>query len=460
MLNLNYPIANLRGAEYNPRIISDTDLETLCQSIKQLGLVKPLIVRNDLLVAGHQRTKALLSLGVETAPVYLLSQDTTTYDEVRFNQLHNGTDLDCGDENCFIEGDLSLGYQQINPERLTGNFRGKLAGVRGEIAKLITKYGSWGGIVATQAGEVIHASQYALAAKLCGVQITTFVIKNERKNEYQNFLNKQYGVFDYSKIKRTTYVQSYAQMNRLRGDSQLKSTLYHNFVEPWLKKHPEAIGLDFGCGHGDYVKKLSSQGFDIIGVELFKRVGATDKLDITAINKMIDYLVIYLKKQRFDYVVCDSVLNSIDCEEAEKSVMTLLNLFCKPGGLVFFSGRNLERVTEEATNMTKHTQKGRSIEFLDNKGFTALYRKGHWFFQKFHDNEDCEKLITDYGFKKIDHRRNIRGTSWQVVAAKIREINLEDAIAAVSYEFNLPLSPTRRLNRHNEVIEVIKRYYD
>lgn len=91
MLDMNHDITGLRGADYNPRKIADDDIAVLAESIKRLGLVKPLIVRGDLLVAGHQRTKALRRLGATSAPVYVLPRQTTTYDEVRFNQLHNGS---------------------------------------------------------------------------------------------------------------------------------------------------------------------------------------------------------------------------------------------------------------------------------------------------------------------------------------------------------------------------------
>ena len=59
MLHLEYDITNLRGAEYNPRKIDDSDIEALAESVSRLGVVKPIIVRDDLIVAGHQRTKAL-----------------------------------------------------------------------------------------------------------------------------------------------------------------------------------------------------------------------------------------------------------------------------------------------------------------------------------------------------------------------------------------------------------------
>ena len=56
---------------------------------------------------------------------------------------------------------------------------------------------------------------------------------------------------------------------------------------------------------------------------------------------MIDTLVDDLKTRgRYDYVICDSVLNSVDSVEAEWSVLTVLKGLCKAGGSIFFSGRS------------------------------------------------------------------------------------------------------------------------
>ena len=163
MLRLDHPISNLRGAEYNPRRIAADDLAALADSLRTLGVVKPIIARGDLIDAGHQRVTALRQMGVTHAPVYLLPVETTTYDEVRFNQLHNGTDLDGGDENCSITGPLpALGFATIEAARIRGNFRAGMAVVRTEICRLVQKFGGWGAAVVTQDGDVIHCAQYAL----------------------------------------------------------------------------------------------------------------------------------------------------------------------------------------------------------------------------------------------------------------------------------------------------------
>ena len=114
MLHLNYDITHLRGAEYNPRFIGEDDLARLAESVRELGLVKPLIVRGDLLVAGHQRTKALRKLGITRAAVYVLPCETTVYDEVRFNQLHNGVTLAGAHVKILVVGFIGMLQQTVD----------------------------------------------------------------------------------------------------------------------------------------------------------------------------------------------------------------------------------------------------------------------------------------------------------------------------------------------------------
>lgn len=61
-------------------------------------------------------------------------------------------------------------------------------------------------------------------------------------------------------------------------------------------------------------------------------------------NRMIDALVKHLQERRkFDVVVCDSVLNSVDSMKAERSVIDFLNLVASDR--LFISGRPLDAVT-------------------------------------------------------------------------------------------------------------------
>lgn len=62
------PIQDLKYYPGNPRKISDAEIEKLKTSIKEFGIVQPLIInqRNEV-IGGNQRLKALVDLGLDTA---------------------------------------------------------------------------------------------------------------------------------------------------------------------------------------------------------------------------------------------------------------------------------------------------------------------------------------------------------------------------------------------------------
>ena len=62
-------LADIKGAEYNPRFLSEEKFQKLRASIRELGIIKPLLVRieNKTTIAGHQRTKAMRAEGINTS---------------------------------------------------------------------------------------------------------------------------------------------------------------------------------------------------------------------------------------------------------------------------------------------------------------------------------------------------------------------------------------------------------
>jgi len=72
-------IDELRPDPTNPRRISDEELEALTRSIKEFGLVDPIVARAEdkTVIGGHQRLVAARRLGMKTVPVVLtdLSQE-------------------------------------------------------------------------------------------------------------------------------------------------------------------------------------------------------------------------------------------------------------------------------------------------------------------------------------------------------------------------------------------------
>jgi len=455
---LEHDITTIKPAPYNPRKISDEKLELLKVSVQKLGIVKPVIIRKDTIVAGHQRTKALLEIGIKYSPAYLLVENVNTYDEMMFNQLHNGTDMDTGDENAFVEKSNQLGY--VDKKVIAGDKKASGAQLRLEISKMLLKYGPWGSCVAMQSGKVIHAAQYALSCYMLNFPCRVYYIEDEKEELYLSFLNNQYGEFNYDNIKRDPFVQTYAQPLRLSKDpksvKENRAPTYENKIVPWLKAQPEKRFLDFGCGRGDYIRELKKAGFDAHGMEFFVKKGGK-ALNIEATHLMVDELVHELKKGKFDITMADYVLNSVITKEAESDVVNCLNIFCKMGGKVLFSGHRVVAVESKKISKSANLKKRYplTLEFLDKDNFTGKFYKGHWFFQMSHTDEQAKRLAVDHGLEVIEYKK--AGFFWYIEAKKIAEIPEEEARASIEREFNMPYNTEEivRLNRHQEVLEAL-----
>src|SRR5680860_1804872 len=71
------PLDSLSPDTANPRRISEKDLEALTRSMREFGLVDPLVARREtrVVIGGHQRLLAARKLGLRTVPVVFLALD-------------------------------------------------------------------------------------------------------------------------------------------------------------------------------------------------------------------------------------------------------------------------------------------------------------------------------------------------------------------------------------------------
>ncbi len=65
------PIGDLRPDPFNPRRISDAEMESLTRSIREFGLIAPIVARREdkVVIGGHQRLVAARRLGLDSVPV-------------------------------------------------------------------------------------------------------------------------------------------------------------------------------------------------------------------------------------------------------------------------------------------------------------------------------------------------------------------------------------------------------
>ena len=113
----NLPIGDLRPDPANPRRINDDELEALTRSIREFGLIDPIIARREdnIVIGGHQRLLAARKLGLKQVPVVLvdLPEEQAHLLNLALNKISGTWDQELlarllADLNAVPDVDLSL----------------------------------------------------------------------------------------------------------------------------------------------------------------------------------------------------------------------------------------------------------------------------------------------------------------------------------------------------------------
>ena len=440
---------DIKPADYNPRRISDSAFAELKGSLKTLGFILPIIVNreNMTIVAGHQRTKAVMAIGLTEAPCYYVS-GIDIESEVRFNQVHNGIELEPDIHSECLNVRAPGFYDDIAAEDFI--IKDSKATIVKDMCQLMVNYGN--ALCAIVIGsECVFGNNYIKAAKITGMPIHCCFVEESKRAMFEYYFKQDYGVFSYDHIERGDFVQGLAQPPRLKVLPW--SCLYEIAVPHLQNEDRKSVKVfDFGCGKAQYITKLHKQlGYrNAIGLEFFNH--NTVGISVEHGQEMVDDFIAFVKANgKFDYVICDAVINSVNTQEAEDAVLMCLNLFCKMGGKIFISGRNLEYMKQQ-TEANRNTTPMMSINFFDENGLTAIMKQGQWFFQKFLTDEDVDKIIKRMGFDVFVRKKS--SGYFFIGAYKTKDFPKEEYAKAVDYEFNLKLPNNRRYNRHGDVKEL------
>lgn len=443
-------------APYNPRRISDAQFAELRRSLRTVGCVVPILVnrRNGVIVAGHQRARAMLAEGIAEAPAFLID-GLNPGDEMKFNQLHNGTEARADGTSCAVPPGTPCGAFTRIPARAFTVPRVPACTVK-ETCRLIMTYGNvFSAVVCGGMAFLGHA--YARACSLLRIGVNAYVADPSLAADIARFFGQDYGEYCYDGIERHTYVQGLAQMNRaVEAGGGKTSRLYLRMVQPWLARQPgggKGLSiLDFGCGKGAYVRHLRETGFaSAIGLEFYNHNGVS--VSAAAGNAQIDALLRHVRERGlFDVVVCDSVVNSVDSMEAEVAVLRCLNLLWSGKGACFVSGRTRVHAERDQRKMRDTAQK-QFIRFLDRDGFTAQYRRGSWFFQHYHTRDSLTRSLDAAGLAVEEWDED--GCAFRARLSRARVPDAVETRSAVAFEFNLPLPGGMSYNRHIDALSAL-----
>lgn len=440
-------ISDIKPASYNPRRITEESFSELQGSLKTLGFILPIIInkRNMTIVAGHQRTKASTAVGITEVPAYFVD-GASLEAEILFNQVHNGIENEPEEHGkCLIhlaDGEFHEAVPASNFDVSTA-----MASFVKDNCKLITEYGD--ALCAIVCGnEVVFGNNYIRACQCLNIPCHVYSLDPSKRMMFDYYFKKSYGFFSYDHIERADFVQGRAQMtNKTFEHSQI-----YRMALPFItaENNRNLHIFDFGCGKAFSITHMKQVlGYrHSVGLEFFNhnRVG----ISVEKGNEMIDNLIAHVQKYGlFDYVICDSVLNSVNSQKAEDSVLGCLLLFCKLGGSIFFCGRSMKSVYEKR-NFKKATKNCEyDARFLDENGLTAKMTQGQWYYQKFHSPDDIDRIVERFGFDVFTRKDD--GKMWKIGAMKVKQLPDEAYMEAIDFEFNMKLPNNRRYGRHNDI---------
>lgn len=422
-------LTGLRPAPYNPRHLDEAAAEELRESLRRLGLVRPIIATADgTIVAGHQRTMTCKALGVTRGALFIVPP-VCEGDEVRFNQLHNGTDVELNVQVRLPAG--APGWAEHPPEAIDGELLQPGGPVRHEIYRLVNRYGLWGGAVAMPDGRVVSGGQYALACKAHGRPCRVCYLTPEGA-EHAEYLARTYGVFDYSRVPSTPWQQTFCQPQRYEGSQTAESPLYREFVLPRFRRRERL--LDLGCGVGAYVRRMRAAGLDATGWEPYPR--EFDTIDRNVARALTLDLIAALGRGPFDVGVSDSVVNATGSVDRSRDVLRGLALAVRQGGRVYVSGIEREALQSDEKSPRYGGKDGRirRIHFLDDKGFTANHYHGGWMFQWANREADARALLEAHIGPVV--RMDVSNSYWRAEVTNTRPEGESVLLEAALREFD------------------------
>ena len=276
------------------------------------------------------------------------------------------------------------------------------------------------GVVAASDGRGVSGSGYAWACAAVGEPLRVFRVADA--GDARRWLARPYGSFCYECLAgRTRW--AHAPPARPAPRSALQPLRALGPSRPL----PAMAPAQLRCRQGDDLRR---RGIRTCGFKPYPRAG--DDLDRQrAPDEAARALDPLSRDGRLDAGVCDSARNSVDSLQAEFDVLGCLAALCKPGGAILPSGR---RPRESRPWRVTRDPDMRYVEFPDDDGFSAIFRRGAWSFQRFHTLDQARALAPSRP-----------GPLQQIARQTERRPDLAAAEAALSREFNLPWPDGDRL---------------
>ncbi|MFI1182526.1 ParB N-terminal domain-containing protein [Streptomyces sp. NPDC020799] len=456
----DYPLDDLRPADYNPRRLSEEAFVRLQASLRRHGVVKPVILNQDgTLVAGHQRTKGLRAIGQTTTPAVILPKKVRLQDEIQFNLLHNKVET----ESSVVYAEPGpIGEWCWIPWQTIEVAESRNIPFQQAISFMTAGHGPWGSVVIDDQGRIVLNAEYAVVAKTQRFDVLAWTVASFDAGQLAQDLTGEYGVYDWSGLeeKAPVWNQHIVQPNRLRkhtskareGQTRYRSETWDGLVLPWLTTSHRVV--DFGAGYGDYATHLREKGYRIHDYEPYRTLKGKYSLDIRTIVGQIRALEKDLRSRGlYDVVVLDSVINATTSLDYQRWVLLTVNALCAADGQVCIGTRNLNVETKYEQSEHSTTKSATRLSFLDEHSVDMRFVKGKWQRIRFHTPETLRELLLEY-FEEVElsetHRANIKAR-----CRGPQVFPIEDYREAFDNEFNMPYPDGYRHNKHKGIVEIL-----
>jgi hypothetical protein len=449
-----FDISTIRGAEYNPRFLPPEAFEMLKKSIAELGIIKPVIVnaQNGKIVAGHQRTKSCLAIGITKTPVVLL-KECSMKDEISFNQFHNSVETE--KSKAWVDADvlplLPFGYSCVDKDMFSFEKNRNPEVIR-HMSDMILEHGPWGSVVIDELGDVCLNADYAVACKIMEHPLLVFKMKNEMIGRLHYYLKQQYGEYSYANLGQKPYTQTYCQPNRLAGKSQIHSLLWESMVLKAIK--PTHRVCDFGAGKMAYVKNLYKAGYNVHAYEPFPRNEGKTILNMELVYRLLDDIEKDVNANGlYEFMVCDSVLNAISNNHFEDTVLTSINAMMKQDGILYLGTRSKEAEDKKSRTKTTENWNRVTLRFYDKENYSAYFYDDSWIMMKFHTVKTLDTLLRKY-FGKVKVVDMKQGNHLAVCGDPLW-LGEEHYRMALNEEFNIEYPDNFRHNRQEGAVNAV-----
>lgn len=457
-------VEKIKFTPQNARKIEDEALQNLWHSIGVLGLIRPLIVSNDMvLISGNQRTKTIRKMGLKHAPCIVMDRISNS-EMMTFTLLVNS--LENNDSNVIIKDVEDIPINQfcnVRWDMIDVVNQGNVI-TRRDICKSLVKHGQWCNVIINEEGQVVFNSDYASACQTIGYPLMVYKVDKEQEKFIAEYFYLEYGQYHYDHLNLPSYAQTYVQpQRRVNGAGGMRSVLYEEVItDSFFKQNREKTFLDFGAGKKVYADYYKKKGNNILSYEPFykKVVEGSTYFDIKQIVQDISAIEEEVKRSGlFDVVICDSVLNATTSKKLENYVITTCSSLLKKDGTLFICTRSLRRMLHKSNKgggKKVAIDDSKRVYEMDENNMYMYFRHGHFISQKGHTVEGMKQHLGRY-FEHVQERFVIEKSpsSLYFECTGKRDVPLAEIEEALEEEFNLEYPNKYRHGKHAGLVKEI-----